>query len=66
MPLCPHCGGDLKDVFRTLAAKGGKAARGGVKRTHSADEYRAMQRKSVESRKRGAAAAAKAGKASAA
>lgn len=65
MPLCPHCGGDLKDMFRTLAAKGGKAARGGVKRTHSPEEYRAMQRKSVESRKR-AGAAAPAVKASAA
>lgn len=55
MPLCPHCGTDLKDVFRSLAAKGGKAARGGVKRTHSPEEYRLMQRKSVEARKRKAA-----------
>ena len=51
MPVCPHCGSDLKDVFRSLAAKGGKAARGGAKKTHSPEEYREMQRKSVAARK---------------
>lgn len=52
MPVCPHCGNDLTSVFRSLASKGGKAASGGVKRTHTPDQYRDMQRKSVAARKR--------------
>jgi len=52
MTTCPHCGADLKTVFRSLASKGGKAARGAAKRTRTADEYRQMQQKSVEARKR--------------
>ena len=51
MPMCPHCGADLKPVFRSLAAKGGKAATGQVKRTQSPEAYREMQRKSVEARR---------------
>jgi hypothetical protein len=52
MPMCPQCGADLKEVFRSLAAKGGKAARGGAKKTRSPEQYRDMQRKSVEARTR--------------
>ena len=52
MTKCPYCGADLKPVFRSLAAKGGKAARGTLKRTRTPAEYKEMQRKSVEARKR--------------
>ena len=51
MTVCPFCGADLKPVFRSLASKGGKAARGKVKRTRTPAEYREMQRKSVAARK---------------
>jgi hypothetical protein len=56
MTVCPHCGADLKDVFRSLASKGGSSARGKAKRTRTRAEYRDMQRKSVEARRRKAAA----------
>ena len=52
MTTCPYCGADLKPVFRSIAARGGKAARGSVKRTHTPAEYKEMQRKSVEAKKR--------------
>ena len=57
MTTCPFCGADLKPVFRSLAAKGGKAARGTVKRTRTPAEYKEMQRKSVEAKKLKAVAA---------
>ena len=57
MPVCPHCGGDLRTVFKTLASKGGRAAGGARKRTRSPAEYREMQHKSVAARKRRAVAA---------
>ena len=56
MTICPFCGADLKPVFRSLASKGGKAACGHAKRTRTPSEYRDMQRKSVEARKRKAKA----------
>jgi len=55
MTVCPYCGADLKPMFRSLAAKGGHAARGSAKRTRTPSEYRDMQRKSVEARRRRAA-----------
>ena len=52
MPVCPYCGANLNPVFRALASKGGKAASGRVKLTRTPAEYREMQRKSVEARRR--------------
>jgi len=56
MTVCPFCGANLKPMFRSMAAKGGKAASGHAKRTRTPAEYREMQRKSVEARKRRATA----------
>ena len=56
MSICPVCGADLNPVFRSLASKGGKSARGGRKRTRTPEQYREMQRKSVAARKRKATA----------
>jgi hypothetical protein len=50
--MCPHCGGDIGDIFRSLASKGGKSGRGENKRTRTPEEYREMQRHSVEARRR--------------
>ena len=49
---CPHCGGDISVVFKSIASKGGKAGRGSSKRTRTPEEYREMQRRSVEARRR--------------
>jgi hypothetical protein len=50
--MCPHCGGDIGVVFKSLASKGGKSGRGKNKRTRTPEEYREMQRRSVEARMR--------------
>ena len=52
MAVCPYCGADLKQVFQSLASKGGKAAHGPAKRTRTPAEYKAMQLKSVAARRR--------------